>query len=291
MSQLVEQLINGLAAGANYAIIAIAYNLVFGVLNVFNFAQGAIMMVGTYGVLLVVQGLGGGFGWAVAAGLLTAALTGFLVERLAVTPLRGNQWAVAVSTIGVAIFIENFVRRLTHARPEVFPRPFELRYLTLPGGADVSTLQIALVLISIGLMLGMVLFLRRTRLGKAIRVIAQNPELAKCVGIDVARVVTLTFIVSSFLGGAAGIVNGIAYGSTYPYIGSYLGLKGFVVLIVAGVGNMRGALVIGLLLGIAESLAVGFVGSTYRDFVAYGGLVLVLLLKPSGLFGEEVRVV
>jgi branched-chain amino acid transport system permease protein len=291
VSQLVEQLVNGLATGANYAIIAIGYNLIFGVLNVFNFAHGAVLMVGTYGVLLVVQGMGGGFVAGVAAGLLVAAATGFLLERLAVRPLGGNQWAVAVSTIGAAIFIENFVRRLTHARPEVFPRPFELRYLALPGGADVSTLQIALVVISIGLMLAMVAFLHRTRLGTAIRVIAQSPELARCVGIDVGRVVTLTFVLASLLGGAAGILNGLAYGSTYPYIGSYLGLKGFVVLIVAGVGNMRGALVIGLALGIAESMAVGFLGSTYRDFVAYGGLVLVLLARPSGLFGEEVRVV
>ena len=291
MSQLVEQLINGLAAGANYAIIAIAYNLVFGVLNVFNFAHGATMMIGTYGVLLVVQGMGGGFTLAVVVGLLIAGTTGFLIERLVVRPVGGNQWAVAVSTIGAAIFIENLVRRLTHARPEVFPRPFELHYLSLPGGADVSTLQIALVVVSVGLMLGMVALLQRTRLGKAIRVIAQSPELGRCLGIDVARVVTLTFVVASLLGGAAGILNGLAYGSTYPYIGSYLGLKGFVVLIVAGVGNMRGALVIGLALGIAESLAVGFVGSTYRDFVAYGGLVLVLLFRPSGLFGEEVRVV
>src|SRR5262249_59766772 len=126
-------------------------------------------------------------------------------------------------------------------------------------------------------MVGMVAFLQRTGLGKAIRVIAQSPELGRCLGIDVARVVTLAFVVASLLGGAAGILNGLAYGSTYPYIGSYLGLKGFVVLIVAGVGNMRGGLVVGLGLGLAGALAVGFVGSADRGLLASGGAAAVVL--------------
>ena len=285
----VEQIVIGFATGAIYAIVAIGFNLIFGVMNVLNMAHGATMMVGAFGVLLLFYlgienfWLGAGFG------LILALVTGLLVERLAVRPLKGNWWNTKVATIGAAFFLENLVTRLTEGRPQPYPRPFEIRYYAIVGEVEVSNIQIFLALFSLGLMLAMVYFLRKTVPGKAIRVVAQSPDIARGVGINVQQVTVAAFAVSAILAGFAGILNAVTFGSTYPFVGQFLGLKGIVVLIVAGIGNMRGCLVIGLALGILESLAVGVGGSTYRDFIAYGGMVLILLFRPFGLFGEEGR--
>lgn len=290
MGLFIDILMIGIATGAVYAIAALGYNLIFGVLNVFNFAHGATMMIGCYGALFSMFYVTENFWLACIVGLGTAMAIGMLIERLAVRPMRGNQWSVAVATIGCSILLENLVSRVTMAKNQTFPRPFEIRYYPLFGDAEISNMQILLVGVSLALMAGMVLFLQRTRLGKAVRVIAQSPDIARCVGIRLERVVVLTFALSAALGGAGGILNAAAYASTYPFIGGYLGLKGIVVLIVAGVGNMRGALAAGFLLGILEAFAVGYGGSTWRDFVAYVGLLGVLLVRPHGLFGEEGRV-
>lgn len=284
-----EQLVIGIATGAIYAIIAIGYNLVFGVLNVLNLAHGAVMMVGSFGVLLLFYVGVHDFWLAAAFGVALALAAGLLVERIAVRPLKGNWWNTKVATLGAAMFLENFVTRITEGRPQPYPRPFKATYYTIAGDLEVSNVQVFLVLCSLGLMLAMVLFLRRTTPGKAIRVVAQNPDLAQCVGIDVQRVMVLGFGLSAVLAGIAGILNAVTFGSTYPFVGQMLGLKGLVILIVAGIGNVRGCLVVALVLGVLESFAVVLAGSPYRDLVAYAGMVLILLVRPRGLFGEEGR--
>ena len=284
-----EQLVIGIATGAIYAIIAIGYNLVLGVMNVLNLSHGAVMMVGSFGVLLLFH-LGVQDFWLAAAfGILLALLTGLLIERVAVRPLKGNWWNTKVATLGAAIFLENLVTRITEGRPQPYPRPFKVTYYTIAGDLDVSNVQIFLVLCSLGLMFAMMYFLRHTTPGKAIRVVAQSPDLAQCVGIDVQRVMVVGFALSAVLAGTAGILNAVTFGSTYPYIGQLLGLKGLVILIVAGIGNMRGCLVVALVLGVLESFAVVIGGSQYRDLVAYAGMVVILLVRPHGLFGEEGR--
>ena len=287
---LAEQLFIGISTGAIYAIVAIGFNLVFGTMNVLNLAHGATMMIGSYGLLLAYY-LGLEHFWLAAAiGVAFAALTGFLVERLSVRPLRGNWWNTKVATIGCALFLENFVMVLTDGHPQNVPRPFDPTYYVLVGDIEISDAQILLIVLSVGVMLGMVMFLRRTESGKAIRVLAQSPEIAKCVGINVDRIVVLGFCVSGALAGVAGILNAVTFGSTYPFVGLLLGLKGIVILIVAGIGNMRGCLYVGMTLGIVETLTVGLGGSTYRDVVAYGAMVLILVFRPYGLFGEEGRI-
>ncbi len=284
-----EQLVIGIATGAIYAIVAIGYNLVFGVLNVLNLAHGAVMMVGSFGVLLLFYLGFENFWLAAALGIVLALLTGLLIERVAVRPLQGNWWNTKVATLGAAMFLENFVTRLTEGRPQPYPRPFKPTYYTVVGDLEISNVQIFLVVCSLGLMLAMVWFLRRTTPGKAIRVVAQNPDLAQCVGIDVQHVMVLGFGLSAVLAGIAGILNAVTFGSTYPFIGQMLGLKGLVILIVAGIGNMRGCLVVALVLGVLEAFAVVGGGSQYRDLVAYAGMVVILLVRPRGLFGEEGR--
>lgn len=289
MGYLVEQLAIGISTGAIYAIIAIGFNLIFGTMNVLNMAHGAIMMVGAFGVLLAYYIGINNFWVASLAGIILAFMTGLAIERVAVRPLRGNWWNTKVATIGCAFFLENFVTRLTEGRPQLYPRPFDPTYYRLFAEVEVSNVQIFLIVFSVGLMLAMVVFLRATIPGKAIRVVAQSPEIAQCVGIEVQRTIVLGFAVSASLGGVAGILNAVTFGSTYPFVGQFLGLKGIVVLIVAGIGNMRGSLYVGLVLGILEALTVGLGGSTYRDLVAYAGMVLILLFRPLGLFGEEGR--
>lgn len=287
---LLEQLAIGIASGAIYAIVAMGFNLVFGVLNVLNMAMGATMMVGAYGVLLGFH-LGIANYWlAMVVGTLIALATGLLVERVAVRPLKENWWNIKVATIGFALFLENLVTRLTDGRPTPYPRPFDIKYYSIFGLFELSNVQIFLVGFAVLLLLLMIFFLYRTTMGKAVRVIAQNRDLAQCLGIDVRRVTVVTFGVSAVLAGVAGMLNSISFASVYPFVGQQLGLKAVVVLIVAGIGNMRGCLYVGLGLGILESLAVGFGESTYRDFIAYGGMILILLARPHGLFGEEARV-
>ena len=286
---VVEQMLIGISTGAIYAIIAIGYNLVFGVMNVLNLAHGATMMVGSFGVLLLFYLGVEDFWLACVFGIALALLTGLFVERVAVRPLGGNWWNTKVATLGCAMFLENLVTRLTEGRPMPFPRPFKPVYYQIAGTLEVSNVQIFLIVCSLGLMAGMMWFLRETTPGKAIRVVAQSPDIAQCVGIDVQRVMVLGFAVSALLAGVAGILNAVTFGSTYPFIGQLLGLKGLVILIVAGIGNVRGCLVVALVLGVLESFAVVAGGSAVRDLVAYSGMVIILLVRPLGLFGEEGR--
>ena len=288
---LTELLFIGISTGALYAVVAIGFNLVFGTMNVLNLAHGATMMIGSYGLLLFFSFGIDNFWMAALAGVILATMTGLLIERVAVRPLRGHWWNTKVATLGAAVFLENLVTVITRGHPLNVPRPFDPTYYALIGGLEISDFQVVLIVLSVGVMLGMVWFLRETPWGRAIRVLAQSPEIAKCVGINVDRVTLLGFGISGALAGVAGILNAATFGSTYPFVGTMLGLKGIVVLIVAGIGNMRGALYAGLVLGIVETFAVGLGGSTYRDTVAYGAMVLILLFRPHGLFGEEGRVV
>ena len=218
-------------------------------------------MVGTYAALYSFFLLTDSFWLACLMGVIGAAAVGLAIERFAVRPLKGNQWTTAVATVGCAFFLENIVSYVTNPRPESFPRPFEnVTYYRVVGDAEVSNLQILLVILSFFLMVGVVLFLSRTALGKAIRVLGQSQDIAQCVGIDTRRVTMYTFALSGALGGVAGMINSVTFGSTEPYIGTFFGLKGIVVIIVAGVGNMRGALAVGVLLGLLESFVVIFRG-------------------------------
>src|SRR5262245_23833165 len=289
MAYYAEILAIGIATGAIYAIVSVGFNLIFGVLNVLNMAYGATTMVGAFGLLLLFYLGVENFWLALGVGVLVALVTGLAIERFAVRPLGGNWWNTKVATLGVAFFLENLVTRLTEGRPQPFPRPVEPAYYQLLGDVEVSNVQVFLIVFSVGVMLLLVFFLRATSAGKAVRVVAQSPDIARCVGIDVQRVTVLAFAISSAIGGVAGILNAVTFGSVYPFVGQFLGLKGIVVLIVAGIGNMRGCFIVGLVLGVLESLAVGLGGSTYRDFVAYAGMVLILLVRPLGLFGEEGR--
>ena len=288
---LAELVFIGISTGALYAIVAIGFNLVFGTMNVLNLAHGAILMVGSYGLLLAYYLGLDNFWLAATAGILIAVATGLLIERLAVRPLRGHWWNTKVATLGAAIFLESLVQVITNGHAQNVPRPFDPTYYRVFGNVEISDFQLMLIVLSVGVMSGIAWFLTKTRWGRAIRVMAQSPDIARSVGIDIDRMTVLGFAISAALAGLAGILNAATYGSTYPFVGTMLGLKGIVILIVAGIGNMRGALYVGLILGVVETLAVGLGGASYRDAVAYFCMVAILLVRPHGLFGEQGRIV
>jgi len=292
----VKQLLNGVTIGSMYALVAIGYNLIFGVLNVLSFAQGALIMLGAYGVLFALRDLGLSYSFAIVFGIAVAMLAGLLVERVSVRPIkvrRGKdlQWGVIIATIGMVLFLEGIVFRYTSGKPESFPAPFEPHVFVLPLGVLLSSLQFSLFSILLALVAALVFLLYRTKLGLAIRAIAQSTRFAHSVGINTQRVVVITFALASALGGAVGILYSVYYGAVYVFMGSaILGLKGLLVIIIAGVGNIPGCLIAGMILGMLEVMAVGYISSAFRDFVAYGALILILLFKPSGIFGERGKV-
>ncbi|MCE2482863.1 MAG: branched-chain amino acid ABC transporter permease [Alphaproteobacteria bacterium] len=270
---------------------ALGYNLIYGVANILSFAHGALVVVGSFGMLAAYLLLGLPYPLAMAAGVLAAVLVGYLVEITAVRPVirRGGTWGVMISTLGAALFIEFGIRSLTRGRPMPFPVPFEPVHIDLPLGAQVTLMQLVLVGAGAALLLALWLAVYRTRLGTAIQAIAQSPEIASCLGIDRFRIQFFTFAMASAAAGIAGVLYSIYYGQAFAFMGITLGLKGLVVMKVAGIGHLPGCVATGLMLGLIETMVIGYGESTYRDLVGYGWLLLVFMLKPQGLFGERGR--
>lgn len=278
-----QQLINGLTTGSAYALIALGYTMIYGILGLINFAQGEIYMCGAFVAVLLLSTGQVGFIPAFAAGLAAAALLGVLLERVAFRPLRGAHPLVPlISAIGASIFLQSLALLLFGPNNRPFPVQFEFRAVEV-AGVPVSTLQGAILLAALGFMALLVLFVRYTRYGKAIVACALDRDTARLMGINVDRMVALTFFIGSALSGAAGIMMAVYYNATYPRMGLLPGLKAFSAAILGGVGNIPGAILGGLLLGVAESLGAGYISSGYKDAIAFVILILVLLLRPQGI--------
>jgi branched-chain amino acid transport system permease protein len=278
-----QQLINGLTTGSAYALIALGYTMVYGILGLINFAQGELYMCGAFVAVLLLASGKVGFFWAFLAGMLAAAMMGVVLERVAFRPLRGSHPLVPLlSAIGASIFLQSLALLLFGPSDRPFPVQFEFRTVEL-AGLPVSTLQGAIMLAALGFMGLLVAFVKFTRYGKAIMACALDRDTARLMGINVDRMVALTFFIGSALSGAAGILMAIYYNATYPRMGLLPGLKAFSAAILGGVGNIPGAILGGLLLGVAESLGAGYLSSGYKDAVAFVILILVLLLRPQGI--------
>jgi branched-chain amino acid transport system permease protein len=278
-----QQLINGLTTGSAYALIALGYTMIYGILGLINFAQGELYMCGAFvGVLLLATGQVN-FLTAFAAGMAASACLGVVLERVAFRPLRGAHPLVPlISAIGASIFLQSLALLLFGPSNRPFPVQFEFRTIEV-AGMPVSTLQGAILLSALGFMALLVLFVRCTKYGKAIQACALDRDTARLMGINVDRMVALTFFIGSALSGAAGILMAIYYNATYPRMGLLPGLKAFSAAILGGVGNIPGAILGGLLLGVAESLGAGYISSGYKDATAFVILIVVLLLRPQGI--------
>jgi branched-chain amino acid transport system permease protein len=293
-----QHFINGLTIGSVYALIALGYTMVYGVLEMINFAHGDVYMVGSFLGLLVIALMGpsaslvgGSVALVLAATLLGAmagcALLGIGIERIAYRPVRGtSRLGPLIAALGVSLFLQNAAMLIVGTRPKAFPALVE-KQLYHVGGAVFTNLQILILAASVGLMLLLDQFVRRTRWGRAMRAVAQDAEVAGFMGVEVNTVVTLTFLIGSVLAAGAGVMVGLYYGIVDFFMGYIAGLKAFTAAVLGGIGNLRGAMLGGLLLGLAESFGAGFIGAQWRDVIAFGVLITVLVFRPGGLLGEQ----
>jgi branched-chain amino acid transport system permease protein len=305
MDIFIQQLINGLVLGAIYALVALGYTMVYGILGLINFAHGEVVMIGALVALSVIQLIAGSGvalpGPAIAAlGLLVAMpvcmLLGYTIERVAYRPLRAApRLTPLITAIGVSIVLQNVAMIIWGRNYHSFPGllPATPRHV---AGATVSDLQVFIVLLSCVIMAGLLVLVHRTRLGRAMRATSQNPEVAGLMGVNINTVISLTFVIGSALAAVAGLMVSAYYGVAHYFMGFMLGLKAFTAAVLGGIGNLTGAMLGGVLLGIIESMGAGyigdltggFLGSHYQDVFAFLVLILVLTLRPAGLLGERV---
>ena len=284
-----QQVVNGVTLGSTYALIALGYTLIFGVLNIVNMAHGEIFMFGAFAGLVLVTKFNVNIFLAMAGAMDTGAILGFCMEKLALRPLRrraSSHLAPLISTIGVAIFLESAALRIFGPQAQAFPPVFGGGLLDF-GIFKISFVQIVILVISFGLMLLLRFWLANTRLGKSIRTTAENIETAGLMGINTGRIIILTVMLASGLGAVAGVMVGLAFNAVEPTMGVTMGFKGLAVLILGRLGNITGAMVGGLILGVAEVFTVAYGASSYRDAVAFGLIIFLLFLRPQGLFGSQ----
>jgi branched-chain amino acid transport system permease protein len=283
-----EQLVNGVTLGSIYAVVALGYTLVFGVLDIINMAHGEIFMFGAFVGMLLVTKAGVPLPVAFLGAIAATGAMGFLLERFALRPLRGrpgaSNLASLISTIGVSILLENVAHQLFGAGNHLFETPFaEIRFPV--GPVNVYLVQALILLISLLLMAGLALWLSRTR-GKALRATAEDLTTAGLLGIDTGRMITVTVVIASAMGGVAGVLVGMAFNYINNQIGLSMGLKGLAIIIFGGMGSVYGAMAGGLILGLSETFVVAYGSSGYRDAIAFVIIIAVLLVRPQGLFGQ-----
>ncbi len=296
MEQFFQQLTNGLAVGSIYALIALGYTMVYGVLKLINFAHGDLFTYGAYlGMTLLTsfllhERLGLALGLVVLAVMVMGlvAVIGLVLERAAYRPLRESpRLSAVVSALGASIFLQNGLMLLYGARYQVYPEVIPQATVTVLG-QSVPVMRIAVVLVSLAIMAALYLFVQKTRIGTAIRAVAIDQGAARLMGIDVNRVIRLVFVIGPALGGGAGLLVGLYYGQISFTMGWLYGMKAFTAAILGGIGNIPGAMVGGLLLGVVEALGAAYLSIAWKDAFAFLVLILILIVRPSGLLGERV---
>jgi branched-chain amino acid transport system permease protein len=323
-----QQVVNGLTLGCVYAVVALGYTMVYGIIQLINFAHGEVVMIGcmvAFSVIVALAGSGLPPLVIVAIGTFAAIpvcmAVGFVVERVAYRPLRNApRLAPLITAIGVSIVLQHLALLVWSRNIIAFPQIIELRIYHLgdsESSAAISNIQIAIIVASIAMMAGLLALVYRTRIGIAMRATSQNPQIAGLMGIDIDRVISLTFVIGAALGAAAGVMVGTYYGIAHYQMGFVLGLKAFSAAVLGGIGNLGGAVLGGILMGLIEALGAGYVGdftnvctldqwlpgfsdvcaaspesslfgSNYKDVYAFIVLILVLVFRPSGLLGERV---
>ena len=288
---LLQQIINGLTIGSTYALVAIGFTLVFGVLELPNFANGSLYMLGAYFTLIFFTALNGSFIIAVILSILFTGLAGYLLDRFALRLLRKQnapRLTAIITTLGAAMLIEHGIMVFIGSETRSFPNVFmDFGTIRIGDAAVVTWTQIILFLVAASLMLLLSFLLYRTKLGKAMRSTAQNLDAARLMGININRVISFTFICSGFLASIAGTMVGMLYHTVGATMSQQIGMKVFASAILGGVGVLPGAMVGGLLLGVIEAIVAGYISSGYRDAIAFTILILVLLFRPTGLFGQK----
>lgn len=281
-----QQLVNWINLGAMYALLAIGYTMVYGIVKLINFAHGEVFMTGAFFTWWFTTALSIPFPVASLMGIMLATLLGVGIERVAYRPLRdAPRFAVVISVLGMSIFLQNMARIVWGAESQVFEIDFGIPPILI-GSVVIPFKKIFILVISLILMVALSVFVKRTYLGKAMRATAADREAAEMMGISSNAVIVLTFVVGSSLGAVAGILYAINYNSIDPYMGFNAGMKAFAAAVLGGIGNIYGAMLGGMLLGIFEGAGAAYVSSMYRDAVAFAILILALIFRPEGLLGE-----
>ena len=296
MSEFLQQLVNGITWGSVYALIALGYTMVYGILRLINFAHGDIYMLGAFMGLFAAR-------WLNAAGdpsplkavlvllisMALCALFGMLIERLAYKPVRKSpRLSALITAIGVSLLIENGGVLVFGASPQFFPQIIPQKNIALGLGVTLSNQQLIVLITSVALMFGLRMLVLHTRVGKAMQAVSHNHMAASLMGISVDRIITFTFMIGSSLAAAAGVLVALQSPKIEPYMGIMPGLKAFVAAVLGGIGNIPGAVVGGLVMGVAEVLVTGYISPTYRDAIAFVLLIVILLVRPAGIFGKAV---
>ena len=295
MSEFLQQLVNGITWGSVYALIALGYTMVYGILRLINFAHGDVYMLGAFIGYFIARALSPA---AIPSGPLTLAVLlcamvgcgaiGYLIERLAYKPVRrSSRLAALITAIGVSLLLENGGILLFGADPKFFPQVIHTHQYELGGGVTVSNQQILVILVSVALMLALRFIVLHTRVGKAMRAVSHSHTAAALMGISVDRIITFTFVLGSALAAAAGVLVAIQNPKIDPLMGIMPGLKAFVAAVLGGIGNIPGAVIGGLVMGIAEVMVVGYLSPTWRDAIAFVLLIAILLFRPSGILGRH----
>ena len=285
------QIINGLHIGSIYALVALGYSMVYGIVKLINFAHGDIIMVGAYAayVLLVLCGLPV---WvAVIGSIVFCALAGVFIERIAYRRLlvkEAPRISLLITAIGVSIFLQNLFQLIFTSSGKSFPSIFNYEPIVM-GERQVSIVSIITIVTTVVLMVLLQLLVKKTRLGKAMRAVSEDAGAAKLMGINTNSTVSWTFAIGSGLAAVGAVLYAASYPLIDPYMGSMLGLKAFVAAVLGGIGSIPGAMIGGLIMGVAESLTKGYISSTLSNAVVFGILIIVLLLKPSGIMGKNVK--
>ncbi|WP_435132608.1 high-affinity branched-chain amino acid ABC transporter permease LivH [Plesiomonas shigelloides] len=292
----VQQLLNGLTIGSTYALIAIGYTMVYGIIGMINFAHGEVYMIGSYIAFLVIGllmmlGIDSSvllIGTAFLVAIVITSAYGWSIERVAYRPVRHSKRLIAlISAIGMSIFLQNYVRLAQGSRsltiPHLLPGNWEL------GGSGQMTLsymQVLIWVVTLVSMLALSQFIRHSRMGRACRACAEDIKMTNLLGIDTNQVIALTFVIGAAMAAVAGVLLGTYYGVVNPYVGFMAGLKAFTAAVLGGIGSIPGAMLGGLLLGVVEALTAGYISTEYKDVMAFALLISVLLFMPSGILGR-----
>ncbi|UOF90507.1 branched-chain amino acid ABC transporter permease [Fodinisporobacter ferrooxydans] len=290
LDYIVQQLIIGISVGSVYALIALGYTMVYGIIKLINFAHGDVFMVGAYTGFFAAAGLKWGFIPALLLSMAVSALLGVVIERFAYRPLRNtSRIAALITAIGVSFLLENGGILAVGAQPKGFPNLFKRETFHLFGNVTIDNLQIIVFTVTIVLMVILQYIVHKTKAGRAMRAVSFDMEAARLMGINVDTTISITFAIGSALAAAGGVIYGMLYSSVDPLMGILPGLKAFIAAVLGGIGIIPGALVGGLALGVIETAVSSAGYSLWRDGVAFLILILILIFKPSGLFGKNIR--
>lgn len=290
IAHFVEQLFSGVSLGSIYALIALGYTMVYGIIQLINFAHGEIIMVGAFASFYAISFLGLDFFSALLVGMLASSILGMVIEKVAYRPLRYSPRLTALITaIGASIFLQNAGLMIFGVNFRAFPQVLPQRIYHIPLAdrvLTVSSYQVFILVITFLMMFFLQYIVSRTKLGKAMRAVSFDKDTARLMGISVDQTISYTFAIGSALAAVAGVLMGLYYNQIWPLMGLMPGLKAFIAAVLGGIGIIPGAMAGGFLLGIVEALVSGYWSSTWRDVVVFGLLILILLVRPSGLLGK-----